>query len=79
MEDLTDIMEDNVGKMPSNLFKVEMASRALVNVMTNNNALSNQVIVSIYTMKWITRIKCYAVRTVPKIRKIIERCQINTS
>jgi hypothetical protein len=51
MEDLTDIMEDNVVKMPSNLFKVEMGSRAFVNVMTNNNALSNKVIVSIYTMK----------------------------
>lgn len=51
MEDLTDIMEDNVGKMPSNLFKVEMGSRAFVNVMTNNNALSSKVIVSIYTMK----------------------------
>ena len=51
MEDLTDIMEGNVGKMPSNLFKVEMGSRAFVNVMTNNNALSSKVIARIYTMK----------------------------
>jgi hypothetical protein len=39
MEDLTDIMEDNVGKMPSNLFKVEMGS---VEGENNNKAMASE-------------------------------------